>query len=222
MSDDLKDLTKTNSGSVLTSEYPPFAAKYGDSPRDRLMAATCDLICRDGITATGVDKIVEAAGTAKTTLYKAFGSKDALVEAVLDVEGKAWRDWFLGELASHRGRPEVKLASMFKTLETWFKSDRFYGCPFINAVGESRKDNDRMREIAIRHKKVVLAAIESLAREAGAPNPSRLTHELALLMDGAIVVAMISKDPGSALAARRAAKTLIAREVVSKGALSEA
>lgn len=198
------------------ARHPAFAARYDDSPRGKLMAAACQLICREGITATGVDKIVSAAGTAKTTLYNTFGSKDALVLAVLDAEGEAWRDWFLGELKAHRGRPEVKLASMFKSLETWFRSDRFYGCPFINAVGESHKGDDRMREVAKQHKLIVLAAIERIAKEAGAANPARLTHELALLMDGAIVTAMITKDSGVALVARRAAKAMIAREVKYK------
>ena len=42
-----------------------------------------------------VNAIIENAGTAKTTLYKLFGSKDGLVEAVLAREGAEWRSWFL-------------------------------------------------------------------------------------------------------------------------------
>jgi len=200
----------------------PFAAHDGDSPRDRLMAAARELICRDGITATGIDKIVERACTAKTTLYKVFGSKDALVEAVLEAEGLAWRDWFIQRLKAHQSKPATKLAGVFEILEIWFHSERFYGCPFINAVGEGRKNDDRMRDIAIKHKKIVLTELEGLARKAGASNPSRLTHELALLMDGAIVTAMITKDPSVARTAGHAAKIVIDNAIDAENALAQA
>src|SRR5712672_320329 len=65
------------------------------APRDRLLDAATRLFCRFGINSVGVDAIVEAAGTAKTTLYSSFGSKEGLVEAVLEREGRAWRTWFL-------------------------------------------------------------------------------------------------------------------------------
>ncbi len=65
------------------------------SPRERLIDAATRLFCRYGVNSVGVDAIVANAGTAKTTLYKVFGSKDGLVEAVLEREGRAWRAWFI-------------------------------------------------------------------------------------------------------------------------------
>ncbi len=50
----------------------------------------------------------------------------------------------------------------------------------------------------MRHKKVGLAYIEKLASEMGAAEPEVLAHQLALLMDGAIVAAMVTRDPGVA------------------------
>src|SRR5262245_56736395 len=72
----------------------PFSEQQALAPRDRLLDAARDLFCQHGINATGVDAIVARAGTAKTTLYKLFGSKQQLVEAFLDREGQAWRGWF--------------------------------------------------------------------------------------------------------------------------------
>ena len=43
---------------------------------------------------------------------------------------------------------------------------------------------------------MVLAHIEKLAGEMGAAEPQVLAHQLALLIDGAIVAAMVSRDPG--------------------------
>ncbi|TKW70253.1 MAG: TetR/AcrR family transcriptional regulator, partial [Bradyrhizobium icense] len=93
-------------------------------------------------------------------------------------------------------------------LKTWFGEDRFYGCPFINAVAEHDKDQKQFRNIAMKHKKVVLAHIERLAGEMGAAEPALFAHQLALLIDGAIVAAMVSRDPGVADTAALAAGSL--------------
>jgi len=55
---------------------------------------------------------------------------------------------------------------------------------------------------------VVLAHIEKLAREMGAVEPEMLAHQLALLIDGAIVAAMVSRNPDVADAAGLAACAL--------------
>src|SRR5271154_6215815 len=179
-----------------------------ESARGRLLAAATHLFCKNGINATGIDAIIDEAGTAKTTLYKLFGSKTNLVHAVLETEGKQWRDWFIGAIESGGGNAQTKLARIFPSLKDWFCQERFYGCPFINAVGEHDKDQKQLRAIAMRHKKVVLGYIEKLAGEMGAAAPGVLAHQLGLLMDGAIVAAMVSRDPGVADTAGLAAGSL--------------
>src|SRR6202040_1863694 len=174
------------------------AAGDEESARGRLLSAATHLFCKNGINATGIDAIIDEAGTAKTTLYKLFGSKTNLVHAVLENEGKQWREWFIGAIESGGGEAQVKLARIFPALKSWFGEERFYGCPFINAVGEHDKDQKQFRAIALRHKKIVLAYIETLAGEMGAAEPEVLAHQLGLLMDGAIFGAMVTRDPGVA------------------------
>src|SRR6201990_2651308 len=169
-----------------------------ESARGRLLSAATHLFCKNGINATGIDAIIDEAGTAKTTLYKLFGSKTNLVHAVLESEGKAWREWFIGAMEQGGGDAQSKLARIFPALKSWFGEERFYGCPFINAVAEHDKDAKQFRAIALRHKKVALAHIEKLAGEMGAADPESLAHQLALLIDGAIVAAMVSQNPGVA------------------------
>src|SRR3569833_1796593 len=74
-----------------------------ESARGRLLNASTHLFCKNGINATGIDAIIAEAGTAKTTLYKLFGSKTALVHAVLESEGRQWREWFFAVLVSGGG-----------------------------------------------------------------------------------------------------------------------
>jgi len=181
-----------------------------ETARGRLLNAATRLFCKNGINATGIDAIINEAGTAKTTLYKLFGSKNNLVHAVLETEGRQWREWFIGTIEAGGGTPQAKLARIFPALKDWFRQERFYGCPFINAVGEHDKDQKHLRAIAMRHKKVVLAYIGKLAAEMGSSDPEMLAHQLALLMDGAIVAAMVSRDPAVADAAGLAACSLFA------------
>src|ERR1700742_3384186 len=179
-----------------------------ETARGRLLAAATNLFCKNGINATGIDAIIDEAGTAKTTLYKLVGSKTNLMHAVLESEGKQWREWFIGAIEAGGGDAQTKLTRIFPALKTWFAEDRFYGCPFINAVAEHDKDQKQFRNIALKHKKVVFAHIEKLASEMGAAEPALFAHQLALLIDGAIVAAMVARDPGGADTAALAAGSL--------------
>lgn len=191
-----------------TPHSPARSVEMG-SAKERLVRAASELFCRQGINATGVDAVVDAAGTAKATLYKVFGSKEGLIEAVLLEEGRAWRDWYLGEINSCRGGPKEKLAGSLLILESWFTQKRFFGCPFINAVGEFDKEDDRYKEIALAHKKQVMTRLIDLAREAGSEDPESLAHQIGLLIDGAIVAAMITGDAQVARHANKAARKLL-------------
>lgn len=188
---------------------PPHGGGDPRSARDRLIGAASELFCRYGINATGIDAIVEQSGTAKATLYKAFGSKEGLIEAVLQAEGAAWRSWFIAQVESVPGTAAEKLAGSFDVLEQWFSQDRFFGCPFINAVGEFDKVDMRYRNIALEHKMQVMNFISELARETGQEEPDTLAHQLGVIIDGAIVAAMVTKKPEMARYAKKTAMQLL-------------
>src|SRR6478752_3741147 len=87
-----------------------------ESARGRLLSAATRLFCKNGINATGIDAIINEAGTAKTTLYKLFGSKNNLVHVVLETEGKQWRDrrsWWqpAGKTCANFSRTEAVVPS---------------------------------------------------------------------------------------------------------------
>jgi AcrR family transcriptional regulator len=189
----------------------PRPSPHAVGPRERLLDAARHLFCLHGINATGVDAIVARAGTAKTTLYKLFGSKQQLVEAFLDREGRSWRRWFFASVDALPGGACDRLVGVFDVLQVWFAREDFAGCPFINAVGEHDKADDRLRALALRHKAEVDAYLEGIAEAAGLRNPAALVGELGILMDGAIVAAMVSRRPEVAAAAKRTF-TVVLRE----------
>ena len=52
-------------------------------PRERILTTARTLFYREGIHATGVQRLAEAAHVSKRTLYEYFPSKNQLVEAYL-------------------------------------------------------------------------------------------------------------------------------------------
>src|SRR3984957_7136949 len=60
----------------------PHDAGDEDSAPGRWWSPAPYLVCKNGINPTGIDAIINEAGTAKTTLYKLFGSKNNRVHVV--------------------------------------------------------------------------------------------------------------------------------------------
>lgn len=100
---------------------------------------------------------------------------------------------------------------MFPLIREWFQQERFYGCPFINAVGEHDKADDRLRAITLRHKSLVLQHLARLCSDVGSPEPEQMAHQVGLLIDGAIVAAMVTRDPGCADVAEGIFRSLLAQ-----------
>lgn len=81
---------------------------------------------------------------------------------MLEAEGRQC-GWFI-DFYRDGGRQRADQAGAdLSGAEALVGEERFYGCPFINAVAEHDKDQKQFRAIAMKHKKVVLAHIEKLA-----------------------------------------------------------
>ena len=77
-------------------------------------------------------------------------------------------------------------------------------------MAESDKGDDRMRNLALAHKKVVLARLTELCADAGVADAGATAHALGLVIDGAIVAALVTRDPAVAENAGRACGTILA------------
>lgn len=185
--------------------------REASTAKDRVLNAATELFCHHGFAATGVDTIAHQAGTAKSTLYAHFKSKEKLIDAVLEREGAAWREWFFGRLGKIQGTPKDKLCAVFDVLEEWFKDPEFYGCPFINAIGEATSENETLRNAAKKHKSHVNLWIRAQAMELGHANTDGLVEEMTVLIDGAIVAAQVTRDAKYS----RVARNLIATRLSS-------
>lgn len=180
-----------------------------DTPvRERILDCAAALFYRDGIRATGIDRIIADAGVAKMSLYNQFGSKDELVLAFLEQRDARWMEWLEKRVALERA-PDKRLAALFEAMHEWFSSADFRGCAFINASVESADEKSPATQVALRHKARLRQFIEALARAARMRKPDELSWALLLLIEGAIVTAQMEGRPDAARRAKKAALTLL-------------
>jgi AcrR family transcriptional regulator len=170
------------------------------SARDRILVTAHDLFYRDGIRATGVDRIIAASGVAKLTFYRHFASKDDLVRAFLDYRHERWMAWFVDALGRHGATPGGGLAPLAAAMAEWFADPGFRGCAFINAVTEVGDSVSGVTLVCKRHKQDMVGVIADLL-PAGARRDAQAL-DAALAVDGAIVHAQMG-DAARAVAGLR-------------------
>ena len=79
------------------------------SARERILATASELFYREGIRAIGIDTVVERSGVSKTSLYRLFDSKDALIAAEKD---QLFWTWWDGVGEQHAGDPRALLEAL--------------------------------------------------------------------------------------------------------------
>ena len=169
------------------------------TPRQRILATAHELFYRDGIRATGIDRVIAEAGVTKVTFYRQFPSKNDLILAFLEYRHQRWMGWFGAALARHGGARGRGAAALAPALREWLGGAGFRGCAFINSVAELGGTLPEVMEIARRHKQEMTDALAVLLP------PSRqraqTAQALALAVDGAIVRAQGEANPAAALKA---------------------
>lgn len=187
------------------------------SKREQLMKSALELFAKNGIHATGIDTIVEHSGVTKKTLYAHFMSKEELVVAVLHQYDEQARNEIRRQVENGAKTAKGRLLAVFDFAEKWFQQDDFYGCLFINAIGEFSEKSAPIRQICMEYKKSLKGYIRELCEQAGASNPQGLAEELGMLLEGATVTAQVSQNPKTARIAKRVAKVLIDKGIPKVG-----
>lgn len=179
--------------------------------REALLEAACTLFYQRGIKATSIDAILEKAGVARQSLYFHFVSKDGLAAEFLRLRDQRWRVSMLRFIAQDDKKPAQKLLAIFDFLQSWFSSDNFNGCAFINTVVEFSDASHPFHILAVTHKALVLDEIIALCKSAALDSPQNVAQQLALLMEGAIVTEQITAGSLAAQQAKVIAEIIIQR-----------
>jgi AcrR family transcriptional regulator len=176
---------------------PAPSARAALPARERILLAAHDLFYRDGIRATGIDRVIAEAGVTKVTFYRHYPAKNDLVRAFLDYRHGRWMAWFVDALARHGGREGDGLQALAPALAEWFGQEGYRGCAFINTVVEIGGALPDAVDISRRHKQDMTEAIAGLLP----PGPQRMrqAQAVALAVDGAIVRAQFDGTADVAL-----------------------
>lgn len=178
--------------------------------RQRILETADRLFYEEGVRAVGIDRVIAEAGVAKMTLYHHFPSKDDLILAVLRHREASVLEFFRAAMGRH-GR-KTPLRAFFAALKEWFESPGFRGCAFQNAAIELADPNHPGTEFVRGHKQRFFERLRGIVEETVGRSAAKLAPAVALLVEGAIVTAVVRGTPDAADVARDAALKLAAGE----------
>ena len=177
--------------------------------REALLDSAGRLFYQDGITATGIDTVVRAAGVTKPTLYAHFASKSALVAAVLERRHEG-RQAELEAYLAPRPAAEPPLA-VLDWLQEFYADRGERGCGFLNAAAELTEQDAGARAVVQAEKAWLRELLTAGCAAAGCRDPELVGSQLLLLVDGVAGRAVVS---GRAAAQEAAAQARQAADVL--------
>jgi len=180
--------------------------------RQRVLETADRLFYQDGVRAVGVDRIIAEAGVAKMSLYKHFPSKDALILAVLKYREESVLEFFHSAMERHSKKAKKPLRAFFAALKDFFQSPGFRGCPFQNAAVELADPNHPGTEFVRGHKQRFSQFLRGLVEQTVGKTAAKAAPAVTILVEGAIMTAVIQGNPGAADVARDAALKLVSNE----------
>lgn len=172
--------------------------------RTRILEAANELFRRHGTRAVGIDTIVERSGVAKMSLYRHFGSKQALIVAFLQHRAQTWTEqWLRVETERRASTAAGRLLATFDVLDDWFHAEDFEGCAFTGVMLE-HPVGDPVREAATAHLAEIRRILRELADAAGIADPAGFADVWHTILKGAVISAC-EGDLNAARAAKPAA-----------------
>jgi AcrR family transcriptional regulator len=177
------------------------------SARERLLAAANELFYNEGVHTVGIDRVIEQAGVAKASLYKAFGSKDELIRAYLEGRFEGVRRRILGAVERY-DTPRERLLAVFEGQGELFAQPGYRGCAFARASAESHP-GDPADQAAQTYRQWMRELLTELCVQTGAAEPELLARQLHQLYDGSGQAARMDHDADAAATARIAAARLL-------------
>lgn len=152
------------------------------SKRDQLLATAERLFYEQGFHATGIDRIVAAAGVVRMTLYNHFASKEALVAAVL----QARHERFVASLdtATAAAPPGQATRALVDAHGRWLEAYSRQGCIMIKAMGEFAEHSAEIHALATTAKHDLLARIEAAVARDSLDHQAGLARRLFMVLEG--------------------------------------
>jgi AcrR family transcriptional regulator len=163
------------------------------SARERILATASELFYREGIRAIGVDTVVERSGVSKTSLYRLFDSKDALIAAFAAEKDRLFWAWWDRIEEQHATDPRALLEALLSGIAQRIGHSTYRGCPFLNLATEFPDDNHPGRVVARSNKEEMRTRLAAILGKVGVGDPDRTASQIALIINGAYVTGLMSQ-----------------------------
>ncbi len=178
--------------------------------RQQIIDAAYTLFYQRGFMRTGVDAVAHAAGITKRTLYQHFGSKDDLIEAVLEHQHQMALERIRRWADRLTGKPDQMVMTLFGKLAQWAAGPEWQGSGFTRAAVEfADQPGHPARKAARRQKAAVERYLVEKFAAHGLDDAEQLVREVLLLIEGCQTLALIHDNLDYIDAARHAALILV-------------
>jgi TetR/AcrR family transcriptional regulator, transcriptional repressor for nem operon len=180
---------------------PPKTDK-GRATRDRIVAVAADLVRANGVRATSVDDVIDAAGVSKSQLYHYFDSKADLIRAVVDRTKTVLLDLqqaFLDGLDDWAGIGAWFDAIVADEISRHARG----GCPLGSLVPELADSDELARDVLARafdewqhYLTEGLRRMQARGELRGGTDPDRLATATMASLQGGLLLSQVRRNPG--------------------------
>lgn len=178
--------------------------------RLRILTAAQRQFFQRGFARVGMNDVAKSAGLTKRTLYLHFGSKDALLEAMLEHQRALSERTFRASFSQPATDPEEAVIRLFDNLVTWAGSQAYLGSGFTRLACElgDLPGHPAMR-LARMHKATVEDLFAARLGDAGVVQPGLRARKIWMVMEGAMIMMLLHRDPAYLAAAKEAALSVL-------------
>jgi AcrR family transcriptional regulator len=162
--------------------------------RDRLIAAACELLYRQGIETTTLADIAQLADVPLGNVYYYFKTKDEIIDAVVQSHLLTIRATLASVEANHR-TPKSRLKALVKVLAGERDLIAEYGCPQGSLCSEMNKRGPGSDHFAADLIRVPLTWVEDQFRQMGRRDAYELAVTLMATYQGAALLSNTLSDP---------------------------
>jgi AcrR family transcriptional regulator len=162
--------------------------------RERLVAAAIDLLHQQGVERTTLADIAQVADVPVGNVYYYFKTKDDIIAAVIDAQGKQVKST-LALIDSRHRSPKSRLKALLRELGARSETIARYGCPMGSLCSELDKRDEGSSSIAAPLMRLPIAWAEEQFRSLGRRDASDLALELLAAYEGSALLANTLRDP---------------------------
>lgn len=195
------------------TDKPAYTArtKRKQNTRLRILDTAADIFYKNGFANVAMNQIADVCGISKPTLYAHFPNKDALVGECLNAVDDRHFQWFVDQTERLIRTGETPALAVFDVLAKWFNNASFRGCTFINASIELNGAIAAAQVAVLRHKTKTRSWLANLCARSGIVRDAcdSIAAQLMILMEGAIVTALVEERTEAAQESKRVAELVL-------------